>query len=59
MATMPIEKRDRRAALLDAGRQVLAEKGLEAAKVSDIVARAGVTRGALQHHFRDKTTLFP
>jgi AcrR family transcriptional regulator len=35
---------DRRAALLDAARQIFAAKGVEAARVSEIVARAGVAQ---------------
>ena len=57
MATEAIEKRDRRTALLEAGRQVLAEKGLEAAKVSDIVARAGVAQGTFYLYFPSKLSL--
>lgn len=57
MAIELSEKRDRRAALLEAGRQVLAEKGLEAAKVSDIVARAGVAQGTFYLYFPSKLSL--
>jgi AcrR family transcriptional regulator len=57
MATELSEKRDRRAALLEAGRQVLAQKGLEAAKVSDIVARAGVAQGTFYLYFPSKLSL--
>jgi AcrR family transcriptional regulator len=57
MATEAIEKRDRRTALLEAGREVLAEKGLEAAKVSDIVARAGVAQGTFYLYFPSKLSL--
>jgi AcrR family transcriptional regulator len=57
MAAEVSEKRDRRTALLEAGRQVLAEKGLEAAKVSDIVARAGVAQGTFYLYFPSKLSL--
>lgn len=47
-----------RRALLDAGRELFAERGFAAAGQEDIVERAGVTRGALSHHFATKQGLF-
>lgn len=47
-----------RAALLDAGRRLFSTKGYSHAGREEIVAAAGVTRGALQHHFGDKQSLF-
>jgi AcrR family transcriptional regulator len=47
-----------RQALLDAGRAVFAERGFTAAGQEEIVERAGVTRGALSHHFGTKRGLF-
>ncbi len=47
-----------RTALLDAARRLFAVKGYAQCGREEIVAAAGVTRGALQHHFGDKQSLF-
>jgi AcrR family transcriptional regulator len=47
-----------RRALVAAGRALFAERGFAAAGQEEIVARAGVTRGALSHHFGTKRDLF-
>jgi AcrR family transcriptional regulator len=46
-----------RAALVRAARELFAEKGFAATSRDEIAARAGVTRGALYHHFDSKTAV--
>jgi AcrR family transcriptional regulator len=47
-----------RAALTDTARQLFAERGYAAVGTEEIVRAAGVTRGALYHHFAGKKELF-
>jgi AcrR family transcriptional regulator len=50
--------RDTRRALLATARELFAANGFQATRTEEIVQRAGLTRGALYHHFRDKEELF-
>jgi AcrR family transcriptional regulator len=44
--------------LLDAARRLFAADGYTATSLEDVVAAAGVTKGALYHHFSSKRDLF-
>jgi len=47
-----------RAALVEAARSLFAERGFTGVGTEEIVRAAGVTRGALYHHFEGKRELF-
>lgn len=47
-----------RSALIDAARQVFAQRGFEGASLDEIAETAGYTRGAIYKHFSDKEDLF-
>jgi AcrR family transcriptional regulator len=50
--------RDTRRALLDTARRLFTRDGFQTTRTEEIVQQAGLTRGALYHHFRDKEDLF-
>ncbi|MFG2196824.1 TetR/AcrR family transcriptional regulator [Streptomyces sp. NPDC048639] len=47
-----------REALVEAARELFAERGFSAVSTEEIVRKARVSRGALYHHFTDKQDLF-
>ena len=47
-----------RAALLKAARELFGERGFNGVATEEVVEAAGVTRGALYHHFEGKEDLF-
>jgi AcrR family transcriptional regulator len=58
---VPLTRQDRaertRNAILDAAAQVFDERGFNGASLSEILSRAGVTKGALYFHFSSKEDL--
>jgi AcrR family transcriptional regulator len=48
---------ERRADLLDAGQEVLIERGIEATRIDDVTARAGVAKGTFYLYFGSKADL--
>lgn len=59
MSTLRAERAgETRAAIVRAARELFAADGFAATSTTEVVERAGVTRGALYHHFRSKEDLF-
>ena len=56
--TRPEHGEQTRAALLGVARELFANEGYGAVALDEVCARAGVTRGALYHHFSSKEELF-
>lgn len=49
---------DTRTAVLDAAEDLFGDSGFGHATIDEIASRAGVTKGAVYHHFSDKALLF-
>src|ERR1044072_130114 len=49
---------ERRAAIVDAAMEEFSARGFAAARLDDIARRAGVAKGTIYLHFRDKEALF-
>lgn len=47
-----------RSAILDAARELFTEKGFAATSIAAIAGKAGVTDGAIFHHFKSKREIF-
>jgi AcrR family transcriptional regulator len=58
MATQAARSEATRQALITAGRALFAERGFAGAPTEEILERAGVSRGAMYHHFKGKDELF-
>ncbi|MDN2675715.1 helix-turn-helix domain containing protein [Janthinobacterium sp. SUN176] len=52
-----VEMEETRASLLATARKVFSERGYADTSMDDLTAQAGLTRGALYHHFGDKKGL--
>jgi len=51
-------REETRAALIAAARKLFTERGYHSVGIREFAAEAGLTRGALYHHFGDKESLF-
>lgn len=52
------EAQETYSALLDAAEQVFSKKGVTRTTLNEVACAAGMTRGAIYWHFKDKTALF-
>jgi AcrR family transcriptional regulator len=58
MATQSERREATRGAIVDAARELFVQNGFEGTSVTDILELAGVSRGALYHHFAAKEDVF-
>jgi AcrR family transcriptional regulator len=58
MATQAERRETTRGAIVDAAKELFVEHGFDQTSVTDILERAGISRGALYHHFAAKEDVF-
>jgi AcrR family transcriptional regulator len=58
MARRSLPAPERRQQILDAALEVFAAEGYGAARIEDVAARAGIAKGTVYLHFKDKQDLF-
>lgn len=58
MATQEERRTATRAAIIKAAQQLFGDPGFDATKIDDIAANAGVAKGAVYHHFKNKNEIF-
>jgi AcrR family transcriptional regulator len=58
MPTQSERREATRGAIVDAARELFAVRGFEETSVADILELAGISRGALYHHFEAKADVF-
>jgi AcrR family transcriptional regulator len=58
MPTQPERREATRKAIVEAARDLFAERGFEQTSIADILELAGISRGALYHHFEAKGDVF-
>jgi AcrR family transcriptional regulator len=58
MATQSERREATRGAIVDAATKLFIERGFEQTSISDILESAGISRGALYHHFAAKEDVF-
>lgn len=57
MAKIPLEAADKRSRILEAAYEVCARRGVDAARMEEVAARAQVSKGTLYHYFESKEHL--
>ncbi len=58
MATQEERRTATRGAIIEAAQQLFGDPGFDATKIDDIAAKAGVAKGAVYHHFKNKNEIF-
>jgi AcrR family transcriptional regulator len=58
MPTQSERREATRGAIIDAAKELFAERGFEQTSITDILKLAGISRGALYHHFAAKEDVF-